>query len=164
MKANGWVNIKEKLPESGQEVLVYWWDNGFDIHQIHTATYFKKGGVMDTVIPNKYDMPEKNLLDALFNPENEIRAPENGFYIYDYINKERDGFRKHADVITHWQPLPKPPKESEVVKAEAGRMLPEGFACVLLSDGKTLAVFHPEGEVVVSEQRQFFVPSAFGQQ
>ena len=34
-------------------------------------------------------------------------------------------------------------------------MLPEGFACVLLSDGKTLAVFHPEGKVVVSEQRQF---------
>jgi hypothetical protein len=111
MKANGWIEIKERLPESGQEVLVYWWDKGFDIHQIHTATYFKKGGVMDTVIPKKYDMPEKNLLDALFNPENEIKAPEDGFYIYDYI---RDGFRKHADVITHWQSLPKPPEESEV--------------------------------------------------
>ncbi len=158
MKANGWVNIKEKLPESGQEVLVYWWDKGAKIHQIYTATYFKENDVMDTVIPDKYDMPEKNLLDALFNPKNEIRAPEDGFYIYD------NGFRKHAEVITHWQPLPKPPKESEVVKAEAGRMLPEGFACVLLSDGKTLAVFHPEGKVVVSEQRQFFVPSAFGQQ
>jgi hypothetical protein len=111
METNNWIEIKEKLPESGQEVLVYWWDTGYDIHQIHTATYFIKGYVMDTVIPNKYDMPEKNLLDALFNPENEIKAPEDGFYIYDYI---RDGFRKHADVITHWQSLPKPPEESEV--------------------------------------------------
>lgn len=164
MKANGWIEIKEKLPESGQEVLVYWWDKELDIHQIHTATYFIKGDVMDTVIPKKYDMPEKNLLDALLNSENEIKAPEDGFYIYDYIDEERDGFRKHADVITHWQSLPEPPEESGAVKAEAGRMLPEGFACVLLSDGKTLAVFHPEGKVVVSEQRQFFVPSDFGQQ
>ena len=76
MKANGWVNIKEKLPESGQEVLVYWWDKGAKIHQIYTATYFKENDVMDTVIPDKYDMPEENLLDACSIPKRDSGAPK----------------------------------------------------------------------------------------
>ncbi len=104
-----WISVKESLPESGQEVLVYYFDKGFDIHQICIVTYFKKGDVMDTAIPNKHDIPEKNLLDALFNKDNEIKAPEEGFYIYDYTDKHNIGFRKHADLITHWQPLPEPP-------------------------------------------------------
>lgn len=45
---------------------------------------------------------------------------------------------------------------------EASRILPRGFACVLLSDDTTLAVFYPEGMGVVAEQRQFFEPSDFG--
>lgn len=98
-----WISV-ESLPESGQEVLVYYFDKGFDIHQICIVTYFKKGDVMNIAIPNKYDIPEKNLLDALFNKNNEIKAPEDGFYI-----KENVGFRKHANIITHWQPLPEPP-------------------------------------------------------
>lgn len=109
MNNNGWIDIKEKLPESGQEVLIYYYDKGYEIHQISIVTYFKKGDIMDTVVPNKYSMLERNLLDALVNPENVIRAPQDGFYIYDSAGNEKSHFRKHADVITHWQPLPEPP-------------------------------------------------------
>ena len=51
----------------------------------------------------------RNLLDALFNPNNEMKASQDGFYIYDSAGSEEARFRKHADVITHWQPLPEPP-------------------------------------------------------
>ena len=115
---NGWINVKDNLPQSGQEVLIYYFDKGYDIHQIYIVTYFKKDAIMDTVINNAYDTPEEKLLDVLFNKENEIKAPEDGFYIYDsaedrfYIYdsvNEKSRYRKHANVITHWQPLPEPP-------------------------------------------------------
>lgn len=109
MKNSAWIDVKDRVPESGQEVLIYYFDSGFDIHQMSIVTYFKRDAVMDTAIPNKYDMPEKNLLDALFNPNNEMKASQDGFYIYDSAGSEEARFRKHADVITHWQPLPEPP-------------------------------------------------------
>ncbi|MGS0745583.1 DUF551 domain-containing protein [Syntrophomonas erecta subsp. sporosyntropha] len=107
-----WIEVKKELPVNGQEVLIYYFDRDFGIHQMSIVTYFKRGAVMDTAIPNKYDMPEKNLLDALFNPENEIKAPQDGFYIYDSAGSEESGFRKHADIITHWLPLPEPPEKA----------------------------------------------------
>ncbi|MGS0745572.1 DUF551 domain-containing protein [Syntrophomonas erecta subsp. sporosyntropha] len=35
-------------------------------------------------------------------------VPTEGFYIYDSTNK-KNPYRKHANIITHWQPLPEPP-------------------------------------------------------
>jgi hypothetical protein len=103
-----WISIDERLPESGQEVLIYYYDKDYEIHQTYIVEYFEKGDIMDTIIPDKYDTPEKNFLDSLLNPENEIRAPEDGFYIYDGSDM-KSPYYKHADVITHWQPLPEPP-------------------------------------------------------
>lgn len=111
MKNNGWISVKDRLPESGQEVLIYYYDEGYEIDAICILSYFSKGAVMDTIIPTKYTMWEKNLLDALFNPENKIKAPEDGFYIYDCSDGEDCSYRRHADVITHWRPLPEPPNE-----------------------------------------------------
>lgn len=104
---NKWISIKDRLPESGQEVLVYWYDEPFEVHQMYILTYFKKGCVIDTFINRAEKSPEKRLLDTLFNPENEIKAPEDGFYIYD------GDWRKHAYIITHWMPLPGFPKKEE---------------------------------------------------
>lgn len=104
---NKWISIKDRLPKSGQQVLAYWYDKPYEVHQIHMVSYFKKRHVMDTFVNHTEKSPQKRLLDTLFNPNNEIKAPEDGFYIYD------GDWRKHADVITHWMPLPEFPKEDE---------------------------------------------------
>jgi hypothetical protein len=102
---NKWIGVKDRLPESGQEVLVYWYDKPYEVHQIHMLSYFKKGDVIDNIIDYREKSPQKRLLDTLFNPNNEIKAPEDGFYIYD------GNWRKHADIITHWMPLPEFPEQ-----------------------------------------------------
>jgi len=106
---NSWISVKDDLPESGEEVLTYYFDEGYDIHQISILDYFRKDEVMDEVVDYSIDSPELRLLDSLFNPANQIKAPEDGFYIYD--EAEATHWRKHADIITHWMPLPEPPKE-----------------------------------------------------
>lgn len=98
-----WISVKEKLPESGQEVIVYYHDEPAEVHQVYLATYFKKGGLIDSLVDYSEKTWEKRLLNTLFNPKHQLKAPEDAFYIYD------DGWRKHADVITHWMPLPGPP-------------------------------------------------------
>lgn len=95
---NQWISIQDKLPESGQDVLVYWWDEPFEIHQIHLLTYWRKGDVMD-----------ESLVGLVSGEEGKILAPEDGFYIYEG-NEDRP-WRQHADLITHWMPLPNPPNK-----------------------------------------------------
>jgi hypothetical protein len=97
-----WVSVKERLPESSEEVLVY--SDVFDL-----LTYFKKGAVMDYAINISILNPEIKLLDSIFNKENEIKALEDGFYIYDNVTGEC-GWRKHANNITHWAKMPEPPE------------------------------------------------------
>lgn len=91
---NKWISIKDKLPESGQQVLIYWYDEPYEVHQVHLLSYFKKGDVMDISV----DYTEES-------PDNKIKALEDGFYLYD------GNWRKHADIITHWMPLPEFPKK-----------------------------------------------------
>ncbi len=108
MNNNGWISVKEKLPEGKQDVLVYWYEKPFDIHQVELLTYFKKDDPMDWETCTEYDTLEKNLLETIASSRRIIRAPEDGFYIYE-AEGEADGYRRHADIITHWQPLPEPP-------------------------------------------------------
>lgn len=102
-----WIPVSEMLPESGQEVLIYYYDEGYEIHQTYIVNYFCKGAVMDETVDYSIESPEERLLDSLFNPANQIKAPEDGFYVYE------SQWRKHANIITHWMPLPEPPKEVE---------------------------------------------------
>lgn len=106
-----WISVKDELPQNGQEILTYYYDKAFDIHQIYTLEYFYKGTVMDYNISNKFESDKLNLLDTILNHDNDIKAPEDGFYIFDNIDGKNCGYRKHADVITHWMPLPEAPKE-----------------------------------------------------
>lgn len=103
---NMWIKINDRLPESKQEVLVYWCDKPFgNLDQIHLLTYFKKGDEISWNFNDEITNPEIRLLSGLFS-ENKILAEEDGFYIC-----EGETHRRHADIITHWMPLPNPPKE-----------------------------------------------------
>jgi hypothetical protein len=103
---NQWISVQDKQPKSGEDVLVYWWDEPYEIHQIHLLTYWRKGDVMD----ESYEELKKLAEVGLTSGEEEwLLAPEDGFYIYEG-NKERP-WRKHADLITHWMPLPNPPNK-----------------------------------------------------
>lgn len=104
---SGWISVKERLPENGQEVLTYYFDESYDIHQISILDYFRAGAVMDELVDYSIESPEKRILDVLFNPNRQVKAPEDGFYVND--EAEETHWRKHADIITHWQPLPTPP-------------------------------------------------------
>lgn len=72
-----------------------------------------------------------------------------------------EGFNRLAEYEDFFEQNKTTPSElAELVKARGeGRMLPEGFSCVMLSDEKTLAVFYPEGKCVASEPRQYFTVS-----
>ena len=107
VKPGEWVRVIDKLPEHDQQVLAYWHESG-DVHQYHLLTYFKKGQEMDRIVSHTYGNFAENLLDTLFNDENMLRAPEDGFYFYD-CSGEMCTFKKHSSVITHWMIPPEPP-------------------------------------------------------
>jgi hypothetical protein len=109
-----WVSVKERLPESEQRILTYWWDKPFEIHQISLLTYYKKGTVIDTKTDrdDSHSLREK-LFNVLYNKDYEIVAQEDGFYISEWDENGDVAYRKHGDFITHWMPLPEPPKEEE---------------------------------------------------
>lgn len=110
-----WISIKGELPESGQQVLAYFYDTPYEIDQFCTLTYFHKGDALENEMPHterealaktKSD-PADRLLTAIFANRTQC-APENGFYIYDVGPDGYCRWRKHADVITHWAELVAP--------------------------------------------------------
>lgn len=107
-----WISIKDSLPESGQEVLIYYYDKFSKRAEIHLLTYFNKGSITYTKIDRSHDKSKaERLISTLFNSEMEVRAGEDGFYIFEWDNTGNTCCRKHIDVITHWMPLPNAPIE-----------------------------------------------------
>ena len=109
-----WISVKNKLPESGQDILTYYYDDAAERDQIDILTYFKKDAVMYVKIDRDVEKTkEQRVLSTLFNKNLEVKAVEDGFYIYEWNEVGDTVCRKHADVITHWQPLPDPPKNEQ---------------------------------------------------
>ncbi|MBU5594894.1 hypothetical protein KQI76_06925 [Amphibacillus sp. MSJ-3] len=90
----GWNYFKYDKPKNGQEVLVYWYEEDYETEQIHILTYFEKGTVIE----------DPAVEVVLTGKGTKVIADSDGFYIY-----ENSKWRKHADLITHWQPLPEDP-------------------------------------------------------
>ena len=111
---NKWISVKDNLPKSGQEVLTCYYDGVSERHEINILTYFKAGDIMYSAIDRQTD-PKKHLktwlANTLFNPDFQIKAGEDGFYLYEWNEAGDTCCRKHADIITHWQALPEPPNE-----------------------------------------------------
>ncbi|MFA5378731.1 MAG: hypothetical protein WC455_23470 [Dehalococcoidia bacterium] len=75
--------------------------------------------------------------------------------VIEYMGKGESHFRHGFDFTAD--------DERNILEAlqacEAGRLLPEDFACAELADGKSVAVFYPEGKNVFTEKRQLFTVS-----
>lgn len=97
-----WINTKEALPESNQEVLTYFYDEPYGVDQFQILTYYKKGDKFSCE-----DIANNDLLGQVLGKYDRT-VEEDGFYIYDSVDGDRNKYRKHADVITHWQPLLSP--------------------------------------------------------
>lgn len=110
--AQQWVPVTEDLPKSGERVLVYWYEEDFDLHQVHICEYYRKGDVVtDEVIPQG-GTPEERLLDVMFGGRDKRVIAQDGFYLFDSANDTGlCKWRRHSDCITHWMPLPKPPEK-----------------------------------------------------
>ncbi len=76
--ANGWVSVKDRLPELRQKVLV-WYNNGYEV------AYLQK------FEPPKLQYPQFNNVE-----------------MFEWCFGDFEDFD-----VTHWQPLPEPPKEEK---------------------------------------------------
>lgn len=95
---NGWIDINYDKPKNGQEVLVYWHEEDYETEQVHILTYFEKSAVI-----------EDSAVEVILTGKGtKVVAQEDGFYLC-----ENGKWRKHADLITHWQPLPGAPRSPE---------------------------------------------------
>ena len=102
-----WLEIEEKLPKSGQEVLIYYYDEVSERDEIILLTYFNKGEVMYTRIDRNPKLSKaKRFLNTLFDKNLEVKAEEDGFYIFEWGADGDTQTRKHKDCITHWMELP----------------------------------------------------------
>lgn len=107
-----WIPVAERLPDSGQPVLVYWYEPDYEVHQTHICEYYRKGDVVEDEIDLMGDTPDERLLDVVLGGRGNKIIEQDGFYIFDCV----DGtgmckWRRHSDCITHWMPLPEPPEK-----------------------------------------------------
>ena len=111
-----WNNVKDKLPESGQQVLTYYYEQIVDedgIDQCGIFTYHKAGDTLENEMPyverlevmkTKSNHFEK-LAALLFETRN-ILAVKDGFYMCDTNKEGLMEWRRHNDQITHWRAFP----------------------------------------------------------
>lgn len=106
-----WIQVTDKLPQSGEEVLTYYYDTVSERHQIDLLSYFKKGDVLYTRIDRDPQKTKaKRMLSTLFNKDLEVIAEQDGFYIYEWDEFGDTSCRRHKDCIECWQELPEAPK------------------------------------------------------
>lgn len=107
-----WIPVTERSPYSGQSVLVYWYESEYEVHQTHICEYYRKGDVVEDEFEPMGDTPDERLLDVVLGGRGNKIIEQDGFYVFDCV----DGtgmckWRRHSDCITHWMPLPKPPRK-----------------------------------------------------
>lgn len=113
-EAQRWIPVTERLPDSGERVLVYWYEPDYEVHQTHICEYYRKGDVVEDEVEPMGDTPDERLLDVVLGGRGNKIIEQDGFYVFDCV----DGtgmckWRRHSDCITHWMPLPAPPEEGD---------------------------------------------------
>ncbi len=100
---NEWISVKEQLPEPERQVLVLTTRNG---HTIVTDGMYENGKIStEASCWCWYD------LDFDYDEENDLYLIPEGWWEYKHYNGDDEHNHLIDDVVTHWMPLPEPPKE-----------------------------------------------------
>ena len=99
-----WISVKERLPEPETEVVILALRKNF---KIMTTAMYEDGTVStDDSIWNWYD------IDFNYDEENDQYLIPEGWWEYRHYNPDDVYNNCVDDIVTHWMPLPKPPKEA----------------------------------------------------
>ena len=98
-KLNNWISVKDRLPESEKEVLICT-ENG----TVTTAMYEDGTISTDDSTWNWYD------IDFEYDEEKDTYLIPEGWWEYRHYNPDDVYNFAVDDVVTHWIPLPEPPK------------------------------------------------------
>ena len=96
---NNWISVKDRLPKPEEEVFIYT-QNG----TVTTAIYEDGKMSTDDSIWCWYD------LDFVYDEENDTYLIPEGWWEYRHYNPDDVYNFAVDDVVTHWMPLPEPPK------------------------------------------------------
>ena len=105
---SGWISVEDRLPEPEGEVFIFAIRNGLDGQKYHivTTAMYEDGTVStDDSIWNWYD------LDFNYDEENDQYLIPEGWWEYRHYNPDDVYNCGVDDIVTHWMPLPEPPKE-----------------------------------------------------
>lgn len=91
-----WIPVTERLPEDGQVVLCLWWNIHCVESDNYTVMHFRKGRTAE------------ELKDAKFFRGCDQWGNNKKPYCWDSVHGALSLFGQD---VTHWMPLPEPPKE-----------------------------------------------------
>lgn len=110
---NGWISVKDRLPEAEERVLLmstYDDGKGRTFHDVMCG-FYEDGNMWreDSKCNWDYEMMQLNLYDE---DRDDYRVPEGW---YEELNNRIEDYNVVAipDLVTHWRPLPEGPKEEK---------------------------------------------------
>ena len=103
---NGWISVNDKTPESGQHVLA--------TCEIHSLYGYKKQYVCEAYYAKEHSVSEGKYPEDIdcydYSEEDDEYYLKEGWYEVIH-NWDEYGSVVIGDFVTHWMPLPEPPKE-----------------------------------------------------
>lgn len=100
-----WINVRDRLPKSGERVLVSFWEESIESYWVTELTYWEENDIMGQLLDSTIQDKKSRFMDYLMGGIEE-RAEESGFY--QYLGSHDCTFYRCKVNITHWMPLPEP--------------------------------------------------------
>lgn len=104
---SGWISVKDRLPEDGQHVLV--------VCEIHPIGRASRKYVCEAFYARKFSISDVSSEDDIaydYNEEDDEYYLEEGWYECVH-NWDEYSSIIIEDFVTHWMPMPEPPKEDD---------------------------------------------------